>query len=77
MRPRSIQSVRGLDPNGTPFERFRRFAEMIIAVPKTESENEIEKSGSAKNGAGLTKRKVHNAGKTQSKATDEGKKREG
>jgi hypothetical protein len=59
MRPRSIQSVPGLDPNGTPFERLRQFAKMIVAVPKTESENEIKKSGSAKHGVGL-KRKVYN-----------------
>jgi hypothetical protein len=57
VRPRSIQSVPGLDPTGTPFERFRQFAKMIVAVPKTESENEIKKSGSAKHGAGLIKRK--------------------
>jgi hypothetical protein len=31
---------------------------MIVAVPKTESENKVKKSGSAKNGAGLKKRKV-------------------
>lgn len=58
MRPRAIQSVPGLDPSGTPFERFRQFAKMIVAVPKIESENEIKKSGSARNGAGLKRKKV-------------------
>jgi len=50
LRPRAIQSVPGLDPNGTPFERFRQFAKMINAVSRAESENKITKSGSAKNG---------------------------
>lgn len=56
MRPRSIQSVPGLDPNGTPFERFRQFAKMIVAVPKTEGENVIKNSGRpSKNGVGTKK----------------------
>jgi hypothetical protein len=63
MRPRAIQSVPGLDPNGTPFGRLRQFAKMIVSVPKQELEKEIKKSGSAKNGAGLKKRKATN-GKT-------------
>ena len=58
MRPRAIQGVPGLDPNATPFERFERFARLIVAVPKTELENKNKiKSGSAKHGAGLKKRK--------------------
>jgi hypothetical protein len=52
-----------LDPTGTPFERLKQFAGMIAAVPKSEVENEIKKSGSAKNGAGLKKRTVHNVNK--------------
>ena len=60
MRPRAIQSVPGLDPSATPFERFAQFARLIVAVPKTELEKHIKKSGSAKNGAGL-KRTVRNA----------------
>jgi hypothetical protein len=66
MRPRLIQSVPGIDPNGTPFERFKQFAGMIATVTKTELENENKKSGSAKNGAGLKKRKVSGANKTAS-----------
>jgi hypothetical protein len=38
MRPRAIQSVPGLDPNGSPFERFRQFAKMVAVVPKSELE---------------------------------------
>jgi hypothetical protein len=59
MRPRAIQGIPGLDPQASPFERFKQFARMIAAVPKSETENGIEKSGSAKSGAG-SKRKVHN-----------------
>jgi hypothetical protein len=42
MRPRAIQSVPGLDPNGSPFERFRQFAGMIAAVPREEASSQIE-----------------------------------
>jgi hypothetical protein len=69
MRPRLIRSVPGLDPNGTPFGRFKQFAGMIAAVPKSEVENVIKKSGSAKNGAGLKKRKVSNANKNANSQT--------
>jgi hypothetical protein len=61
MRPRLIQGVPGLDPNDSAFERFTQFARRIAAVPKSELENEMKKSGSAKNGAGLKKRKASNA----------------
>jgi hypothetical protein len=57
-----IQSVPGLDPNASPFERLAQFAKMIVAVSKTEVENGIKNPGSAKNGTGLKKRKVHNVG---------------
>jgi hypothetical protein len=40
MRPRAIQTVPGLDPNASPFERLKEFARMIIRVPKTEVEEE-------------------------------------
>ena len=62
MRPRAIQSVPGLDPSATPFERLECFARLIAAVPKTELEIKI-KPGSAKYGTGLKKRKVQNANK--------------
>jgi hypothetical protein len=62
MRQRLIREVPGLEPNASPFERFEQFARRIIAVPKSEAEKEIKKSGSAKNGAGL-KRKVSNGTK--------------
>ena len=52
MRPRAIQSVPGLDPNGTPFERFRQFAKAIAAVPKTEAEKEQRKARNAKRRVG-------------------------
>lgn len=42
MRPRAIQGVPGLDPGASPFERFERFARLIIAVPKSEVEKEIK-----------------------------------
>ena len=64
MRPRAIQSVPGLDPAASPFSRFRQFAQMIAVVPKSEVENAIKESGSAKHGAGLTKRKVGPNGNT-------------
>jgi hypothetical protein len=57
---REIQGATGLDPNTTPFERFQQFARLIIAVPKTEVQKKIKKSGSSMNGAGLKKRKVKN-----------------
>jgi hypothetical protein len=57
VRPRAIQGVPGLDPNARPFERFTQFARLIAAVPKTEVEKMTKKSGLAKNGAGLKKRK--------------------
>jgi hypothetical protein len=52
-----------LDPRANPFERFKQFARMIAAVPKSEVEKQTEKSGSAKNGAGFKKRKNGNAKK--------------
>jgi hypothetical protein len=58
MRPRAIQGVPGLDPCASPFERFKQFARMIAAVPHSETEKQANKSGSAKNGAGLKQRKV-------------------
>jgi len=50
MRPRAIQSVPGLNPEGTPFERFREFAWRIVSVPKEEAdrrEGEIEHEAEA------------------------------
>lgn len=38
MRPRAIQTVPGLDPNASPFERFKEFARRIISVPKEEAD---------------------------------------
>ena len=45
MRPRAIQTVPGLNPDSSPFERFREFARMIVSVPKAEADREMEKSG--------------------------------
>lgn len=44
MRPRAIQSVPGLDPNGSPFDRLTQFARMIVSVPKAEADKEMKKS---------------------------------
>ena len=44
MRPRAIQTVPGLDPNASPFERLKEFARMIIRVPKEEAEKEKRES---------------------------------
>jgi hypothetical protein len=61
MRPRAIQGVPGLHPDASPFDRFQQFARMIAAVPKSEVEKKINKSGSAKKDAG---RRGHNGNKT-------------
>jgi len=45
VRPRAIQTVPGLPPDGSPFERFREFARMIVSVPKSEADREMSKSG--------------------------------
>ena len=51
MRPRLIASVPGLsDSSLTPFERFEKFARIIVSVPKEEADKETKKSE-------LTKRK--------------------
>jgi len=60
MRPRAIQGVPGLNPDVSPFERFKQFARLIAAVPKSELEKEFRKSGSAGSRTGLKKRKVPN-----------------
>jgi hypothetical protein len=56
MRPRSIPSVPGLQDVHSPFERFRRFAGMIVAVPKEEADKEMEGAAGDKRANG-TKRK--------------------
>jgi hypothetical protein len=43
MRPRLIQSVPGLDPNDTPFERFRKFARRLAQIPKAEADKNTDK----------------------------------
>jgi hypothetical protein len=48
MRARSLQNVPGLDPSGTPFERFTQFAKVIAQIPKTEADKEIKKNGSTR-----------------------------
>ena len=40
MRPRSMTEVPGLDGIQDPFGRFKRFASMILAVPKDEADKE-------------------------------------
>lgn len=42
MRPRSITDVPGLQGIDNPFERFKRFAGMIVSVPKDEADKEME-----------------------------------
>lgn len=48
MRPRAISGVSGLDPRASPSERFQKFAQMIVSVPKAEADKEMEKSGLGK-----------------------------
>jgi hypothetical protein len=36
-----MRDVPGLDANASPFERLRKFAEMIVSIPKTEADMEI------------------------------------
>jgi hypothetical protein len=48
MRPRSIQSVPGLDPNGTPFDRLKRLTRLIVRIPKSEADKHTAKSGLVK-----------------------------
>lgn len=55
----------GIGPNAIPFDRFKRFAHVIAAVPKSEVENENKKLGSARSGARLKKRKVKPNGNDQ------------
>jgi hypothetical protein len=38
MRPRAIQSVPGLNPTATPFDRFSTFVERIAKVSKDEAD---------------------------------------
>jgi len=56
MRPRSMQDVPGLSRIQSPFERFKRFASMILAVPKDEAEKEMENAATKKPANG-TRRK--------------------
>ena len=65
MRPRSIQGVPGLDdPALTPFERLKRFAGMIVRVPKAETEKEMEKPNTSKM---ARQRKGNHASSTENK----------
>jgi hypothetical protein len=49
VRPRSFQNVPGLgDPALTPFQRFEKFARMIVSVPRTESNEDKGKSKKVK-----------------------------
>jgi hypothetical protein len=50
VRPRLIASVPGLDdPSLAPFERFEKFARMIVSVPKTEADAMVhERKGGAR-----------------------------
>ena len=46
MRPRLIASVPGHgEPELTPFQRFEKFARMIVAVPKSEADKMSERAG--------------------------------
>ena len=64
MRPRLIASVPGLsDHSLTPFERFEKFARMIVSVPKTEADAVAvhECGGGRKRKAGSRRRESNNA----------------
>jgi hypothetical protein len=58
VRPRAIQSVPGLDPHGSPFERFKQFARLIVRIPKDEADENIEKPRSVISGGASIKRGV-------------------
>jgi hypothetical protein len=40
MRPRLIDGLPGLDPNASPFERFRQITQRIVKVSKIEADME-------------------------------------
>jgi hypothetical protein len=65
MRPRSMRNIPGLNDSLSPFERFKRFAGMIVSVPKAEADKEIERAANDKRANG-TKRKRN--GKLKEKA---------
>lgn len=44
MRPRAIQGVPGLDPSASPFKRLEQFARIVVQVPKTEADENMEKA---------------------------------
>jgi hypothetical protein len=58
MRPRSIQDVPGLAPNGTPFERLQQFAGRIVRISKVQVDKEIINSGYLKPKAGPKRKKA-------------------
>lgn len=60
MRPRIIPDAPGLDRELGAFDRFERFARMIVTVPKAEAEREMGKSGLRKKPSADRKRKIGN-----------------
>jgi hypothetical protein len=38
-----MQNVLGLDRNGSPFERFKQVASIVVRIPKVEADKNIEK----------------------------------
>lgn len=65
MRPRLIASVPGLsDPSLSPFDRFEKFARMIVSVPKEEADKVAihERQGGSK-GRPVTRRQENGNGK--------------
>ncbi len=69
MRPRAIQGVPGLNPKLDSFGRFRKFARMVLAVPKEEADKEMEGVAGEKR-ANRTKRKQN--GERKEKTSDRG-----
>ena len=65
MRPRLIASVPGLnDPLLTPFERFEKFARMVVSVPKEEADKVADERKGGRRAKPHTKRReAGNVGK--------------
>ena len=64
MRPRLIASVPGLSgPSLTPFERFEKFARMIVSVPKKEADKVADEGKGGRRAAPRIKQQESDNGK--------------
>jgi len=63
VRPRLIASVPGLsDTSLTPFDRFEKFARMVVSVPKAEADAAVHERKGGRKSKLLTKRQESNNG---------------